>query len=122
MIVDTFYNRMRFHLQSEDLATVFINIEEILRVNRRFLLKLSPVVMRALGLEINPEPFKNGNESKPLQISDVFLSFKMHFTIYAIYCSRLDASAKRIEELERTDPNMKQIITVHFEDKLVGLF
>lgn len=104
MIVDIFYNRMRFHLQSDDLATIFINILDILRVNRSFLSKLKPAILHELGLENNSEA------ATPSKISDVFLSYKFHFTIYGTYCSRLDASTNRIEELERTDPFMKRVI------------
>lgn len=105
------------------MAAIFINIEEILRVNLNFLSKLKPAVMQALG---EPEALKGD----PLDVASLFIrfflnfmfgqlfdffSFKMNFTIYAIYCSNLEASRNRIDELERTEPTIRRIIAVSLE-------
>lgn len=113
MIIEKFHNQLSHRLPSDDMDTMFINILEILRVHRSFLGKLTPVVLKALGLQ---EPLVSTFPSDPSvgvvqqgspshhhqqNIGDVFRSSKLNFTIYAEYCSRLSQATARIEELER---------------------
>uniref|UniRef100_A0A914HF24 Uncharacterized protein n=1 Tax=Globodera rostochiensis TaxID=31243 RepID=A0A914HF24_GLORO len=110
-IDDIFYSRLHFYLNAEDMATIFINIREILRVNLHFLAKLEPAVLHALNIE-NRRNTAGGGETPPapLSVAELFISFKERFTAYAMYCSLLGKSTSRIDELERNDPEFKQLV------------
>lgn len=104
-IIDRFYNPLRFHLQSADFATIFINIYDILGLHRKFLPELTQGVLKLLGLVNKEENFLNKN-----LVAETFFKYKMNFTIYGLYCSQLGSSSRRIEELERIDSNYKRIV------------
>uniref|UniRef100_A0A183BNS4 Protein vav n=2 Tax=Globodera pallida TaxID=36090 RepID=A0A183BNS4_GLOPA len=110
-IDDIFYSRLHFYLNAEDMATIFINIREILRVNLHFLAKLEPAVLHALNIE-NRRNIAAGGEAPPapLSVAELFITFKERFTAYAMYCSLLGKSTSRIDELERNDPEFKQLV------------
>ncbi|KAL3090558.1 hypothetical protein niasHS_005470 [Heterodera schachtii] len=114
-IENIFYARMHFHLNAEDLATIFINIREILRLSISFVAKLEPAVLHALNLadsRRNTANFGTGIvDMPPLSVAELFIIYKERFTIYGLYCSQLTKSTCRINELERNDPEFKRIVT-----------
>ncbi|XP_072776194.1 proto-oncogene vav [Taeniopygia guttata] len=92
-ICQHFLRPLRHFLSPRDMESVFINVEELLELHRRFLAELRG----ALG---GP----GGGRALP----PLFLRYKERFLLYGRYCSQVEAAARRLDQLSAcTDLRMK---------------
>ncbi|KAI1724562.1 rhoGEF domain-containing protein [Ditylenchus destructor] len=106
MIIETFYNKLKHKLSTDNHNTIFMNMKNIYLTHQKFLQKLTPAALNALG--IDDPSCVDGKEN--LHMADVFVQFKMDFVAYAPYCSLLKSAVGKIDELERTDTDLRQYL------------
>ncbi|KAI6234691.1 Variant SH3 domain-containing protein [Aphelenchoides fujianensis] len=99
-IVEHFYRPMGMIIGAEDHRAIFLNIDELLVVHRRFLDKLRRAVLLALKLEEETE--------QDLCVSEVFMIFKCDFLKYTEYCAFLEQSRSKIAEIEVHQPEVRR--------------
>ncbi|XP_032939655.1 proto-oncogene vav [Catharus ustulatus] len=92
-ICQHFLRPLRHFLNPRDMESVFINVEELLELHRRFLGELRGALGGGGG----------GRALPPL-----FLQYKERFLLYGRYCSQVEAAARRLDQLSTcTDLRMK---------------
>ncbi|XP_039909813.1 LOW QUALITY PROTEIN: proto-oncogene vav-like, partial [Hirundo rustica] len=92
-ICQHFLRPLRHFLSPRDMESIFINVEELLELHRRFLGELRA----ALG---------GGGAGRALP--PLFLQYKERFLLYGRYCSQVEAAARRLDQLSTcTDLRMK---------------
>ncbi|XP_031950401.1 proto-oncogene vav isoform X2 [Corvus moneduloides] len=92
-ICQHFLRPLRHFLSPRDMESIFINVEELLELHRRFLGELRGALGGGGG----------GRALPPL-----FLQYKERFLLYGRYCSQVEAAARRLDQLSTcTDLRMK---------------
>uniref|UniRef100_A0A8U8C5P3 Uncharacterized protein n=1 Tax=Geospiza parvula TaxID=87175 RepID=A0A8U8C5P3_GEOPR len=92
-ICQHFLRPLRHFLSPRDMESVFINVEELLGLHRRFLGELRAAL---------------GGPGGGLALPPLFLQYKERFLLYGRYCSQVEAAARRLDQLSTcTDLRMK---------------
>uniref|UniRef100_A0A670ZXW2 Vav guanine nucleotide exchange factor 1 n=1 Tax=Pseudonaja textilis TaxID=8673 RepID=A0A670ZXW2_PSETE len=86
-----FMKPLQLFLQPQDLENIFINIEELLKVHRCFLVELK----NALSF----------NHSQNLY--QVFIKYKERFLLYGRYCSQIEAATKYLDQVSNISVDVR---------------
>ncbi|XP_063150456.1 proto-oncogene vav [Candoia aspera] len=86
-----FMKPLQLFLQPQELENIFINIEELLKVHRCFLVDLK----NALSF----------NHSQNLY--QVFIKYKERFLLYGRYCSQIEAATKHLDQVSNSNVDVR---------------
>ncbi|XP_066469524.1 proto-oncogene vav isoform X2 [Tiliqua scincoides] len=88
-----FMRPLQMFLQPQDMENIFINIEELLKVHRSFLVDLK-----------NALSFSNSQN-----LYHLFIKYKERFLLYGRYCSQVEAATRHLDQMANTivDVRMK---------------
>ncbi|XP_034290347.1 proto-oncogene vav [Pantherophis guttatus] len=86
-----FMKPLQLFLQPQDLENIFINIEELLKVHRCFLVELK----NALSF------------SHSQNLYQVFIKYKERFLLYGRYCSQIEAATKYLDQVSNISVDVR---------------
>uniref|UniRef100_A0A1I7ZPA8 Guanine nucleotide exchange factor VAV2 n=2 Tax=Steinernema glaseri TaxID=37863 RepID=A0A1I7ZPA8_9BILA len=100
-ILNNYYVPLKPHLTEVQRETIFMNISEISMIHNSFRNDLKRAVFATVGLE---------EKSGVKDIGAVFIEHKERFVVYGRYCASMNNSRSMIDELLRTNNNIKQLV------------
>ncbi|CAI5796242.1 proto-oncogene vav [Podarcis lilfordi] len=86
-----FMRPLQLFLQPQDLENIFINIEELLKVHRCFLVDLKSALS-----------FSNSQN-----LYQVFIKYKERFLLYGRYCSQVESATKHLDQVANTSVDVR---------------